>query len=92
MIILDVNKVSKSFGFGNILNKVSFSINEGEKIALVGTNGAGKSTLLKLIAHIEKLDSGTISIKKDSKVEYLEQGDVADSKSGSCRDLLYSAF
>ena len=92
MIILDVNKVSKSFGFGNILNEISFSINEGEKIGLVGNNGTGKSTLLKLIAHIEKQDSGTISIKKDFKVEYLEQGDVADSKSGTCRDILYSAF
>ena len=92
MIILDVNKVSKSFGFGNILNEVSFSINEGEKLGLVGNNGTGKSTLLKIIAHIEKQDNGTISIKKDAKVEYLEQGDVADSKSGLCRDILYSAF
>lgn len=92
MIILDVNKVSKSFGFGNILNEVSFSINEGEKLGLVGNNGTGKSTLLKLIAHIEKQDSGTISIKKDAKIEYLEQGDIADSKSGLCRDILYSAF
>lgn len=92
MIILDVNKVSKSFGFGNILNEVSFSINEGEKLGLVGNNGTGKSTLLKIIAHIEKQDNGTISIKKDAKVEYLEQGDIADSKSGLCRDILYSAF
>lgn len=92
MIILDVNKVSKSFGFGNILNEVSFSINEGEKLGLVGNNGTGKSTLLKIIAHIEKQDSGTISIKKDAKVEYLEQGDIADSKSGICKDILYSAF
>lgn len=92
MIILDVNKVSKSFGFGNILNEVSFSINEGEKIGLVGNNGTGKSTLLKIIAHIEKQDNGTISIKKDAKIEYLEQGDIADSKSGLCRDILYSAF
>ena len=92
MIILDVNKVSKSFGFGNILNEVSFLINEGEKLGLVGNNGTGKSTLLKIIAHIEKQDNGTISIKKDAKVEYLEQGDIADSKSGLCRDILYSAF
>ena len=92
MIILDVNKVSKSFGFGNILNEVSFSINEGEKLGLVGNNGTGKSTLLKIIAHIEKQDNGTISIKKDAKIEYLEQGDIADSKSGLCRDILYSAF
>ena len=47
---------------------------------------------MKIIAHIEKQDNGTISIKKDAKVEYLEQGDIADSKSGLCRDILYSAF
>lgn len=59
MIILDINKVSKSFGFGNILNNLSFSINEGERVAIVGNNGCGKSTLLKIIAKIEKQDSGT---------------------------------
>ena len=92
MIILDVNKVSKSYGFGKILNEISFSINAGEKIALVGNNGSGKSTLLKMIAKIEKIDSGTISIKKDAKVEYLEQGDVADNRDGVCIDILNSAF
>jgi len=92
MIILDVNKVSKSFGFGKILNEITFSINEGERVAIVGSNGCGKSTLLKVIAKIEKQDEGTISIKKDSIVEYLEQGDVSDSKSGTCLEILNSAF
>ena len=92
MIILDLNKVSKSFGFGNILNNLSFSINEGERVAIVGNNGCGKSTLLKIIAKIEKQDSGTISLKKGAIVEYLEQGDVADSKSGTCIEILKSAF
>ena len=92
MIILDLNKVTKSFGFGRLLENVSFSINEGERIAIVGQNGCGKSTLLKLIAKIEKADSGTISIKKDTVVEYLEQGDVADAYEGKCIDILKSAF
>lgn len=92
MIILDVNKVSKSFGFGNVLNNVSFSINEGEKIAVVGENGCGKTTLMKLIARIERPDEGIISLKKDTVVEYLEQGDVSDSKHGNCGEILKSAF
>ena len=54
MIILDVNKLKKSFGFGLLLDDISFSLNEGEKVALIGENGSGKSTLLKMIAHLEK--------------------------------------
>ena len=46
----------------------------------------------QIIAKIEKQDSGTISTKKDAVVEYLEQGDVADSKSGTCNEILNSAF
>ena len=92
MIILDLNKISKSFGFGNILDNMSFSINEGERVAIVGNNGCGKSTLLKIIAKLEKQDSGVISLKKGAVVEYLEQGDVADSKAGTCIEILKSAF
>lgn len=92
MIILDVNKISKSFGFGNILKEINFSINEGERVAIVGNNGCGKSTLLKIINKQEKEDSGTISIKKDAQVEYLEQGDVSDSREGIVIDILKSAF
>lgn len=92
MIILDVNKINKTFGFGKILNDVSFSLNEGERVAIVGNNGCGKSTLLKIIAKHEKEDSGTVSIKKDANVEYLEQGDVADSKEGTVIEILKSAF
>ena len=92
MLVLNVNNVSKSYGFGDILNKVSFTINEGEKVAIVGLNGAGKSTLLKIIAGIETCNSGDISFKKGTKLEYLEQGDNADVKQGKCGEILNSAF
>ena len=92
MLILNVNKVCKSFGFGKLLDNLSFTVNEGERIAIVGKNGCGKSTLLKLINKTERLDSGEITIKKDVVVEYLEQGDVADSKTGKCIDIIKSAF
>ena len=47
MLIFDINKVSKDFGFGPIFEDLSFSLNEGEKISIIGSNGGGKSTLLK---------------------------------------------
>lgn len=91
-MILNVNKVTKSFGFGEILKDVSFTVNEGEKVALVGENGAGKSTLLKIIAGIEVCKTGEISFKKGTKLEYFEQGDNSDVKTGICSEILHSAF
>lgn len=73
MIILDVNKLNKNFGYGQLFEGVSFSLNEGESISIVGPNGCGKSTLLKIIAGLCKPDSGTVSIKKGSTVAYLDQ-------------------
>ena len=92
MIILNVNKISKDYGFGELLKDISFTLNEGEKVAIVGENGSGKSTLLKMIAGIESCKSGSISTKKDSVIEYLEQGDKADNTKGICIDILNSAF
>ena len=67
MLILDVNKLSKNFGYGQLFEDVSFSLNEGESISIVGPNGCGKSTLLKMIAGIEKVDKGSVNIKKVQK-------------------------
>lgn len=73
MIILDINKLGKNFGYGKLFEDISFSLNEGESISIVGPNGCGKSTLLKMIAGIERKDTGTVSIKKEAKVAYLDQ-------------------
>ena len=73
MIILDVNKLGVNFGYGQLFEDVSFSLNEGESISIVGPNGCGKSTLLKIIAGLEKADNGQVSIKKNAKVAYLDQ-------------------
>lgn len=73
MIVLDVNKLGINFGYGQLFEDVSFSLNEGESISIVGPNGCGKSTLLKIIVGLEKPDTGQVSIKKDAKVAYLDQ-------------------
>jgi len=54
MSYIVVENLSKSFNIKTLLDKVGFSINKGEKIALVGKNGSGKSTLLKILADKEK--------------------------------------
>lgn len=73
MLVLDVNNLSKSFGYGFLFEGLSFSLNEGERISIVGPNGCGKSTLLKIIAKIENADCGSVGIKKGAKVAYLDQ-------------------
>lgn len=73
MQILNVDNLTIDFGFNKLFNNVSFSLNEGESISIVGPNGCGKSTLLKIIAGIIKPDKGQVSIKKGAKLAYLDQ-------------------
>lgn len=92
MIILDVNKIGKDFGYGKLFEDISFSLNEGESISIVGPNGCGKSTLLKMIAGIERKDTGAISIKKDSKVAYLDQTGSSVDDDRKVYEILKEAF
>jgi len=71
--MVTVNDISVQFGGTTLFDKVSFAINENDKIALMGKNGAGKSTLLKIIAGVSKPSSGNISVPKEAKVAYLPQ-------------------
>lgn len=71
-MLISVNNLSKTNGIKNIVNGVSFSIEETDKIALIGINGTGKSTLLKIIAGTENYQ-GDIIQKKDLQISYLPQ-------------------
>ena len=73
MIEINFNKVYKNFGFGNVLNGVSFEIQTGEIVALIGNNGAGKSTILNIINKDENVTSGNVTLRNSSKVGYLKQ-------------------
>ncbi len=92
MIILDVNKLSKDFGYGKLFDSVSFSLNEGESISIIGPNGCGKSTILKMIMGFVKIDSGTINIKKGAKVAYLDQTGSSIDDDRCVYEVLKSAF
>ncbi len=71
--MITVDALSVQFGGTTLFSDVSFSINETDKIALMGKNGAGKSTLLKIIAGVNKPSSGAISAPKGTVIAYLPQ-------------------
>lgn len=71
--MLKVQNLSKSFGNKVILDKVSFSVANGQKVGLIGSNGVGKTTLLKIIAGIELQDSGTVEVGTNNMIGYLRQ-------------------
>ncbi|MBQ4339488.1 MAG: ABC-F family ATP-binding cassette domain-containing protein [Firmicutes bacterium] len=73
MTIISAKNVSKSYGIDNILNNITFNINEKDRIGLVGLNGAGKTTLLNIIGGALSPDDGTVSIAPGAKMGYLKQ-------------------
>lgn len=73
MNYLSVENLSKTFGDRTVLNQVSFGIEQGQKVALVGVNGSGKSTLLKILTGKETPDHGEVVYKKDIVVRHLLQ-------------------
>lgn len=75
---LQVEQLTKSYGELVMFDRISFAINEGERIALIARNGAGKSTLLNLIAGRDSADEGVITPRRDLRVAYLEQDPTFD--------------
>jgi len=73
MTIFTLRSVKKDFGIKEILRDASFSLDEGDKVGLIGTNGSGKSTLLKIIAGLEPIDSGEVWVNSGAKIVYLPQ-------------------
>ena len=73
MIVLSCNNLYKSFGIDSILENICFTVNEGDKIGIIGINGTGKTTLMKIISGEYGYDEGDIYTSKDCEIGYLQQ-------------------
>ena len=90
-MVVSFNKASLFFGGRAIFNEISFQINPGDRIGLVGRNGAGKSTLLKLIAGDYSLDEGSKNMTKEVRIGFLRQ-DLAMDMEKTIMEIARSAF
>src|SRR5436190_1644891 len=73
MIIADINNLARIHGGRTIFSSLSWTIQDGEKIGLVGPNGIGKSTLLRTLAGLEPADAGALTLRRGTRVAYLPQ-------------------
>ena len=87
MIVLSAQNVAKSFGVNAVLKDISFTLQQGDRIGLVGVNGCGKSTLMRIIAGLDSPDSGEISIVRGTRIGYLAQQDMVESGSSVWAEL-----
>ena len=81
MILLSLQGVQKSFGTNEVLRDASLTLQDGQRMGLVGVNGCGKSTLMKIIAGLETADGGTVTMQKGLRLGYLaQQGEVGEGR------------
>ena len=79
MIILSAQHIAKSFGVNAVLRDVSLTVQQGDRIGLVGVNGCGKSTLMRILAGLDAQDGGEISLVRGLRVGYLAQQNMVTS-------------
>lgn len=88
MNLLTVEKMSKSYTERVLFDQVTFGINEGDKVGIIGINGTGKSTLLKIIAGIEEADEGTITKGNQVQIAYLPQNPSFDNEKNLLQNVI----
>ena len=94
MIALSTNNICLSFGSEDILKNISFSLNDGERVGIIGVNGAGKTSLFKIISGNLEATSGEVYIQKGHTVGMLEQNPSLTALPAelSCLEYMYTAF
>lgn len=80
MIILSAKDITKTYGVDTILDNISFHVNRGDRIGIVGANGAGKTTLLNILSGELTADSGQFFVSQDATIGYLKQKNHFDSE------------
>ncbi|PLR98913.1 ABC-F family ATP-binding cassette domain-containing protein [Bacillus sp. T33-2] len=73
MKMITIDDLTKTYGEKQLFNNISFTIEERERVGLIGVNGTGKSSLLKIVAGIDQADSGSVAYGKDYQISYLSQ-------------------
>lgn len=89
--MLNIHNLSVSFGGEYLFEEISFRLNGGNRVGLIGKNGAGKSTLLKLLTKDMPYDTGTIAMEKDVKIGFLRQ-DIDFEQGRTVLEEAYQAF
>lgn len=89
MIILQANKIERSFAGEVLFDNINLQVDERDRIALVGKNGAGKSTILKILVGEEEPTSGEINKKKDISLSYLAQDSRFESENTIYDEMLH---
>ena len=94
MIALSASDINLSFGTDVILENISFAINDGDRLGIIGVNGAGKTSLFKIITGEYAPDSGAVYIQKGHSVGILEQNPDLSSLPGeiTCIEYMYTAY
>lgn len=88
MILLQGQNLARYFGPTVLFENIQITIQDNERIALVGRNGAGKSTLLKILAGLEPTDAGSVAKKKEVTIGYLDQHSAVDSNKTIWEEML----
>lgn len=89
--MLSIHKLSISFQGDYLFQEISFRLNQGDKVGLIGKNGAGKSTLLRIISGESEYDSGEMALEKDTKIGFLKQ-DIDFTHGRTILEETYEAF
>src|SRR5690606_19735611 len=89
--MLNIHNLSVSFMGEYLFEEISFRLNAGDRVGLIGKNGAGKSTLLKLLSKDMPFDSGAIAMEKDIKIGFLRQ-DIDFEGGRTILEEAYRAF
>ncbi len=94
MIALSTQDISLAYGTDVILDGISFAVNDGDRVGIIGVNGAGKTSLFKIIAGKSEADSGAVYVQKGHTVGMLEQNPDLTALPGelTCLEYMYTAF